>query len=100
MAGIVAPVVRWRRATKAEIQDWSQAPIRRLRRRERKIPNVPSRPNALADNTRELGSGMVTPGTFMPAVVPNENVADVIVVSAEIPAPVIVNVADSSRKGL
>jgi hypothetical protein len=42
----------------------------------------------------------MTPGTSPPRVVPNEKVADVIVVSAVIPVPVIVNVADSNRKGL
>jgi hypothetical protein len=40
------------------------------------------------DNTSELGSGMGTPGTpgmFMPAVVPNENVTAVTFVAAVIP---------------
>jgi hypothetical protein len=41
-----------------------------------------------------------TPTTVTPAVVPKENVADVIVVSAVIPVPVMVNVADWDRKGL
>ena len=38
--------------------------------------------------------------TFTPEVVPKENVADVIVVSAAIPEPVMVNVTDWFRKGL
>jgi hypothetical protein len=38
--------------------------------------------------------------TFTPEVVPKENVADVIVVSAAIPEPVMVKVTDSNRKGL
>jgi hypothetical protein len=50
--------------------------------------------------TRELGSGTATPPTVTPEVVPKENVADIIVVSAVIPEPVMVNVADSNRKGL
>ena len=61
---------------------------------------IPARLIPVRHNTTALGSGTATPGTFTPAVVPNENVADVIVVSAEIPAPVMVNVADSNRKGL
>jgi hypothetical protein len=61
---------------------------------------IPTNASPLRDNTREVGSGTDTPGTVTPAVVPNEKVADVIVVAAVIPAPVIVNVAVSFRNGL
>ena len=52
--------------------------------------------------TRELGSGTDTewPTTMTPEVVPNQNVADVIVVLAVSVDPVKVNVADWSRKEL
>jgi hypothetical protein len=70
------------------------------RRRDRPIATEATTPIPHKDKTRELGSGTITPGTFTPEVVPKENVADVIVVLAVIPAPVMVNVADSNRKGL
>jgi hypothetical protein len=64
---------------------------------------IPTNASPQRDNTREVGSGtdvLGIPGTVTPAVVPNEKVADVTVVSTVIPAPVIVNVAEPNRKGL
>jgi hypothetical protein len=53
------------------------------------------RPAALSDKTKELGSGTATPGMrTAPSVVPKEKVTAVIVVSAVIPEPEIVNMAD------
>jgi hypothetical protein len=57
-------------------------------------------PIPLRHETRELASGTATQRTVIPEVVPNENVVDVIVVLAVMPDPVMVNVADWSRKGL
>jgi hypothetical protein len=71
-----------------------------VRRRDRQHATKPTTPIPQRDKTRELGSGTITPGTLAPVAVPKENVADVTVVSAVIPAPVIVNVADPNRKGL
>ena len=49
-----------------------------------------------------LGSGTVlgVPLTFIPGVVPKEKVAEVMVVLAVIPDPVITNVATPLRNGL
>jgi hypothetical protein len=58
-------------------------------------PSAPSPAMAIVEGS---GVDVVTtcvPRTSSPAVVPNENVADAIVVLDVIPAPVIVNVADS-----
>jgi hypothetical protein len=58
-------------------------------------------PTPIPAITTELGSGTEgTPATLIPEVVPNENVTEVMVVSAVIPDPVIENVATSFRNGL
>ena len=61
---------------------------------------IPARLIPVRHITTALGSGTDTPATVTPEAVPNENVADVIVVSAVIPAPVMVKVADWLRNGL
>jgi hypothetical protein len=53
----------------------------------------PARPIPSRDVTNELGSGTAVPDTKTPAVVPKENVAEVMVESALIPGALIRKVA-------